>query len=69
MTTCEVSNLDYVKYIIVRNLKKTNEGIWLTFSPSEARLKNLNAEQRQSGTLTFGICEASEARIYKLAKA
>ena len=43
--------------------------IWLSFSPSEARLKNPNAERRRSRSLAFWICEASEASVHKLAKA
>ena len=53
------------EYIIVRTLKNDEE-FWLSFSPSEARLKNPNAERTQSHSLAFGICEAS---IHKLAKA
>ena len=43
--------------------------IWPSFSPSEARLKNPNAERRWSRSLAFWICEASEASIDKLTKA
>ena len=60
--------LGYYEYIIVRTLKKT-KAIWPGFSPREARLKNPNAEWRRSRSLAFGICEASEVSIHKLAKA
>ena len=43
--------------------------IWLSFSPSEARLKNPKAELRRSRSLAFWICEASEASVHKLTKA
>ena len=45
------------------------EAIWPGFSLSKARLKNPNAEWRRSRSLAFGICEASEASVHKLAKA
>jgi len=35
----------------------------------QAKLKNFNVEHRRSRCLAFGICEASEASIHKLAKA
>ena len=47
----------------------TTEAIWPSFSPSESRLKNTNAERRRSRSLAFWICEASEASVHKLAKA
>ena len=37
--------------------RKTTDAIWL------------NAEQRQSRSLAFGICEVSKASIHKLVKA
>ena len=41
-----------LKYIIVRTLKN-DLGDWPSFSPSEARLKNPNAERRRSRSLAF----------------
>ena len=41
---------------------------WLGFSPTLARLKNPNAEQKRSRSLAYGICEASKASFHKLAK-
>ena len=45
------------------------KGIWLSFLPSGARLKNSNAERRRSRSLALWICEASVASNHKLAKA
>ena len=45
------------------------EAFWPGFSPSKARLKNPNTERRRSHSSAFGICEAIEASVQKLAKA
>ena len=39
------------------------------FSLKEVSLKNPKAEQRESCSLAFGVCEVSEASVHKLANA
>ena len=48
---------------------KITKGVWPSFLPSGARLKNCNAERRHSRSLALWICDASVASNHKLAKA